>query len=69
MWNEVSERLQQVISACLEPDMEREEDDEGEEGENFILVSKHQEEEEEGVGEGEDQLLDTQVRRGIFGSE
>ena len=67
LWNEVSERLQQVISACLEPDMEREEDDEGEEGENFILVSKHQE--EEGVGEGEDQLLDTQVRRGIFGSE
>ena len=66
MWNEVSERLQQVISACLEPDMEREEDDEGE---NFILVSKHQEEEEEGVGEGEDQLLETQVRRGIFGSE
>ena len=63
----MSERLQQVISACLEPDMEREEDDEGEEGENFILVSKHQE--EEGGGEGEDQLLDTQVRRGIFGSE
>ena len=63
----MSERLQQVISACLEPDMEWEEDDEGEEGENFILVSKHQE--EEGVGEGEDQLLDTQVRRGIFGSE